>query len=229
MWLRDVNDVMHRKHGLRYEKKSVSWDWNLGEVRRICAQRAPHVMGEGADGKVSIERLCLSPYVEKPFNSEVIKHFFVPQLRSRKCFCVSGCLCYIWTFNEHYIYVSHIHVWVCYTNFREVPSSVDMLVFQNIMYTVHIFFTQYESTKRCYKCCILTSDPAKHAILKTVEVAYSVGVGDLGWQYGTELKSYCITVISARWWSKHAIPKTPEVAYSVGHLWKRLSERWTII
>ena len=26
----------------------------------------------GADGKASIERLCLSPYVEKPFNSKVI-------------------------------------------------------------------------------------------------------------------------------------------------------------
>ena len=39
----------------------------------------------GADGKVSIERLCLSPYVEKPLNSKVIKSF-VPELRSRKCF-----------------------------------------------------------------------------------------------------------------------------------------------
>ncbi len=39
--------------------------------------------GGGAYGKVSIERLCiLSPYVEKPFNSKVIKSF-VPELRSR--------------------------------------------------------------------------------------------------------------------------------------------------
>ena len=34
----------------------------------------------------------LSPYVEKPLNSKVIKSF-VPELRSRKCFCVSGFLC----------------------------------------------------------------------------------------------------------------------------------------
>ena len=46
----------------------------------------------GADGKVSIERWYLSPYVEKPFNSKVIKSF-VPELRSRKFFCVSGFLC----------------------------------------------------------------------------------------------------------------------------------------
>ena len=63
-------------------------------------------------------------------------------------------------------------------------------------------------------CCILTSDPAKHAIPKTTEVAYLIGVGELGLQYGTGLKSHgtvtnwctgrewpvnCMTVISARW------------------------------
>ena len=37
-------------------------------------------------------------------------------------------------------------------------------------------------------CSILTSDPAKHAIPKTAEVAYSTGVGELSWQYGTGLK-----------------------------------------
>ena len=42
-------------------------------------------------------------------------------------------------------------------------------------------------SRRRYSCCILTSDPAKHAIPKTAEVAYSVGVGELGWQYGTGL------------------------------------------
>ena len=88
-----------------------------------------------------------------------------------------------------------------------------------------------------YICCILTSDPAKHAIPKTAEVAYSVVVDELGWQYGTRLKSHgtvthwctgrgspvnCMTVISARWWSKHAIPKTAEVVYSVGHLWEEI-------
>ena len=50
----------------------------------------------GTDGKVSIERWYLSPYVEKPFNSKVIKGF-VPELRSRKCFSCFGIpmLCYI--------------------------------------------------------------------------------------------------------------------------------------
>ena len=43
--------------------------------------------GGGADGKASIERVCLSPYVEKPLNSKVIKSF-VPELRSRQVFFV---------------------------------------------------------------------------------------------------------------------------------------------
>ena len=47
------------------------------------------MMRGGADGKVSIERLYLSPRVEKPFNSKVIKSF-VPELRSRKCFSCFG-------------------------------------------------------------------------------------------------------------------------------------------
>ena len=79
--------------------------------------------------------------------------------------------------------------------------------------------------------------PGQIAIQKTAEVVYSVGVGELGWQYGTGLKSHgavtnwctrrgwpvnCMTVISVRWWSKHAIPKTAEVAYSVGHLWEEI-------
>ena len=97
---------------------------------------------------------------------------------------------------------------------------------------------------KCRLCCVLTSDPAKHAIPKTVEAAYSIGVGELGWQYGTGLKSHgtvtnwctgrgwpvnSMTVISARWWSKHAIPKTAEVDIPLAIYGKRLSGRWTII
>ena len=69
----------------------------------------------GADGKVSIERWYLSPYVEKPFNSKVIKSF-VPELRSRKCFLCSGFLCSMYICYEHSMYISYIHVWLCYTN-----------------------------------------------------------------------------------------------------------------
>ena len=57
-------------------KKSVSgvdnWTPNekgrlsgLAEARRICALRAPHEMEGGADGKVRIERMCISLLMSK--------------------------------------------------------------------------------------------------------------------------------------------------------------------
>ena len=62
------------------------------------------------DGKVIIERLCISlPYVET-FNSKVIKGF-VPELRSRYVFFrVSGLLCSMSICYEHSMYVSHIRI-----------------------------------------------------------------------------------------------------------------------
>ena len=86
--------------------------------RRLTFARSPRPCSRcrtsfGAEGKVSIERWYLSPYVEKPFNSKVIKSFET-ELRSRKCFLYFGIpmlyICYIWTFYEYYMYVSHIHV-----------------------------------------------------------------------------------------------------------------------
>ena len=47
-------------------------------------------VGVGGGGKMekpAKKIVPLSPYVEKPFNSKVIKSF-VPELRSRKCFFV---------------------------------------------------------------------------------------------------------------------------------------------
>ena len=66
-----------------------------------------------ADGKVSMERWYLSPYVKKPLNSKVIKSF-VPELRSRKCFCVSGFLCYLCMSYKHSMYVSRIRIYAYY-------------------------------------------------------------------------------------------------------------------
>ena len=70
-------------------------------------RRGPHVRSGVGDGRWKSQRrkiVYLSPHVEKPFNSKVIKSF-VPELRSRKCFfCVSGFLCALWTF---YIYITY--------------------------------------------------------------------------------------------------------------------------
>ena len=74
-----------------------------------------HVVVVGG-GKCLLRKIVyLSPYVEKTFNSKVIKRF-VPELRSRKFFCffcVLGFLCYLYISYEHSMYISHIHVWQC--------------------------------------------------------------------------------------------------------------------
>ena len=80
--------------------------------RRLTFACSPRPCGRcrtwfGADGKVSIERLCLSPHVEKPFNSKVIKSF-VSELRSRKCFSCFRIpmlsIYELWTFYVHFAY-----------------------------------------------------------------------------------------------------------------------------
>ena len=64
----------------------------------------------GGDRKASIERLCLSPYVEKPFNLKVIESF-VLELRSRKCFSCFGIPMFyvymLWTFYIRFAYPYH--------------------------------------------------------------------------------------------------------------------------
>ena len=62
-----------------------------------------HTCWGGADGKVIIERLCISlPYVET-FNSKVIKRF-VPELRSRYVFFV---------FRDSYVLCIYVMIILC--------------------------------------------------------------------------------------------------------------------
>ena len=116
---RDVSDIMHRKCGLRFEKSQlVEIETGVKPDEFVCY--GCRTWWWEADGKVSIERLCLSPYVEKPFNSKVIKSF-VPELRSRKWFLCFGIpmlyMCVMNIMNALRtgmgMYISYIHVWLC--------------------------------------------------------------------------------------------------------------------
>ena len=92
---------MHRKRARRILgiwKKVSEWSFSVRRRRLTFGARRGLAVGAhvvvvvvgGTDGKVNIERLCLSlSYVENPFNSKVIKSF-VPELRSRKCFSCFG-------------------------------------------------------------------------------------------------------------------------------------------
>ena len=86
--------------------------WTFARSLRPCG-RCHTCSGGGADGKVIIERLCISlPYVET-FNSKVIKGF-VHELRSRNvffvfrdsyvlCICVMNILCTFHIFRYGYV------------------------------------------------------------------------------------------------------------------------------
>ena len=84
-------------------EKSVSWvlPWEKTvDFRKLAEALCQVCTWFGVDGKVSIERWYLSPYVKIPFNSKVIKSF-VPELISR-VFRVSGFQCsmnILWTFH----------------------------------------------------------------------------------------------------------------------------------
>ena len=97
---------------------SVGWDLKSQLVEIVTWVRPDefvhyrHHACCGADGNVVIERLCFSlPYVEKPFNSKVIKSF-IPELRSRKCFLSFGIpmlsICELWT-----LWTFCVLVWIC--------------------------------------------------------------------------------------------------------------------
>ena len=145
LWLGDGNNVMHRKRARRIsgilKKVSELNSW-LGRRRLTfaCSPKSGHWPCArcrscfGADGKGSIERLCLSPYVEKPLYSKVIKSF-VPELRSCKCFSCFGIpMFYIYVIYRNIMNVlrtgmnmsiSLIHIWLCYNCTQMVSSIVN--------------------------------------------------------------------------------------------------------
>ena len=112
----DVNEVMHLRCAEdfgRFEK--VSWVESCLGGRRLtfACSRRPWA-GDTRDGRWKSQKrknVYLSPYVEKPLNSKVIKSF-VPELRSRKCFSCFEIpmlsICALWT-----LWTFCVPVWIC--------------------------------------------------------------------------------------------------------------------
>ena len=102
--------------GFRGFEKSQSWvlaseeDGWLSELADAL-RRVPHMAG-GRWKSQHRKIVYLSPYVEKPFNSKVIKSF-VPELRSRQAFFVFRdsyviYVCALWT-----LWMFCVPVWIC--------------------------------------------------------------------------------------------------------------------
>ena len=100
-------------------KSQLSWDLHrektvdfrlLAEALGRCRAR----WGMGRWKSQNRKNVYLSPYVEEPLNSKVIKSF-VPELRSRKCFSCFEIpmfyVIYIWTL---YVHFTHSRIWLWY-------------------------------------------------------------------------------------------------------------------
>ena len=121
-------------------EKSVSWVPASERKSRVLASEEDGWLSELAEAlrrglhvvwgrwRMQIRKIVyLPPYVEKPFNSKVIKSF-VPELWSRKC--VSGFLCYLCMSYEHSMSISHIHIWLCnITNFLDYVEDGSIFLF----------------------------------------------------------------------------------------------------
>ena len=99
--------------------------------------------GEGANEKSRIERMCISPYVEEPLNSKVIKSF-VPELRSLYVFFEFRdsyvYLYMLWTFHVYFAY-SCIWLWnISTVKFKFlVHLSVDIIIIVIILFFFEFF------------------------------------------------------------------------------------------
>ena len=99
-----------------------------------------HTWWGGADGKVIIERLCLSLPSVETFNSKVIK-VFVPELRSRYVFFM---------FRDSYVLCIYVMNILCtfpifmygYVTFRYL-FSFSFLFFQFISLSFYLLFSSY--------------------------------------------------------------------------------------
>ena len=132
------------------------WFWKSQLVESCCPRKKGdirllaealwwvlHVMGGGGRWKSHHRKIVpLSPYVEKRFNSKVIKRFRTWTKKSLRVCRVSGFLCSMYICYEHSMYVSHIHEWVCYRFiwYAEKFSSqyfVDAKLFRMLMLYTH--------------------------------------------------------------------------------------------
>ena len=124
-WPVDVNDVMHRKRTRGGFWKKVSWvEFCLGRrwLAFACSPKpgqwplwqVPHVLWERGRQRrwksQNRKNVYLSPYVEEPLNSKVIKSF-VPE-QSHKCFsCFKIPMFYVYMLRTLWTFC--VLVWIC--------------------------------------------------------------------------------------------------------------------
>ena len=127
-------------------KKSVELRPASGEDSWLSLARGglgqvSHEMVGGGRWKSQNRENNLSPYVEEPLNSKVIK-IFVPELRCRKCFSCSEIpmfyVIYIWTL---YVHFTHIRIMGMVQGKRceDIPLQGKQKILEQNMIYIYIY------------------------------------------------------------------------------------------
>ena len=111
MWMTSCTGSVHGGFGGIWKSQIVGScrPKKKGDFRLLTAAlwRVPHVVW-GRWKSQNRKNVYLSPYVEKPLNSKVIKRFRTWTKKSLRVFRVSGFLCSMYICYEHSMYVSRI-------------------------------------------------------------------------------------------------------------------------
>ena len=121
----DFGDLKNSQLVKFLPRKKVDFRGSPRPGQASSLRRGPHVVW-GRWKSQHRKIVYLSPHVEKPFNSKVIKRF-VPELRSRKCYCVSGFLCALWTYYVYFTY-SYMAMWQIYLDVHLYLSLVGIIL-----------------------------------------------------------------------------------------------------
>ena len=166
-----VNDVMHQKtcaedlgdlrkvSELSFSVRRWSTFGALRNQTSFCG-RVPCmvvVVAGWADGKVSIEWLCITLLMLNCLYLKGNKKFRTWTKKSSSVFCVSGFLCYLYMSYEHSMSISHIHVWVLTHIWNTGLKSscqhnyfLNISLFHNIFLNTGLFYKVFPNIRLFY-------------------------------------------------------------------------------
>ena len=182
MWMMSCTRSARARRIWGIFKKSVSWvessrvlsreksvDFRLlTEALRRCRM----IWGGGRWKSQNRMNVYLSPYVEEPLNSKLIKSF-VPELRSRKCFsCFEIPIFYVYMRYEHYIhftypYLAMIYIYIyiyIYLIYHQIIFVKRQTISMKYSSVYLILMSQLDGKRKCSTilcwlyACIITFD-----------------------------------------------------------------------
>ena len=157
MWMTSCTRSVRGGFGEIWEK-SVSWDWDLGEAKRICALRAPHVL-RGGRWKSQHRKMVSLSLCRKTFKLKGNKKFrtwtkkslsvfvfrdsyvnYICALWILWTFCVPVWICLFHIFM--YGYVTYIYIYIYIHIYIYIYSYIYIYIYIYIHIYIYIYIFQ---------------------------------------------------------------------------------------